>query len=170
MAIYIIGVLFILLIIFILVILNNYSKLKQLSEVCDISKDKLLDSLNEKKGLLIKLKDESKNKELIKIINFDEEENIFELEKVLFDARWNLNKLIENKKIKLKKELTEILNNLNKIEEDIEGLKDYYNSKAITYNEKFFKKPFNFFYKLFKVEQKKIFTLRKIDDYEILKD
>ena len=59
---------------------------------------------------------------------------------------------------------------LNEIDDDIEGLKDYYNANVINYNEIFLKKPMNLIYKLLKFTQYKSFKLRKIDDYEILKN
>lgn len=110
------------------------------------------------------------NSILNKLLNIEENLDVFQLEKALFDVRWNLNKLIEEEKIKIKKESKTIITSLNEIEDEIEGLKDYYNSKAITYNEKYFKKPFYFLFKLFKLEDKKTFSLRKIENYEILKD
>ena len=59
---------------------------------------------------------------------------------------------------------------LNEIYDNIEGLKDYYNANVINYNELFLKKPLNLIYKLLKFTQYKSFKLRKIDDYEILKN
>lgn len=150
--------------------LNNYFKLKELNNFCNVSQERLFEVLNKKKNLLEKLKDQTKNKNLIKLLNIEENLDVFQLEKALFDVRWNLNKLIEEEKIKIKKESKTIITSLNEIEDEIEGLKDYYNSKAITYNEKYFKKPFYFLFKLFKLEDKKTFSLRKIENYEILKD
>lgn len=170
MTLYIILVALLIIVILVFIALNNLSKLKELMNTIDICSGKLEETLEEKKELLTKLSEETKNKDLIKLINIKDNLDIFELEKSLFDTKWGLNKLIANKKLKVKKDASIILTNLNKIEDDIEGLKDYYNSKAITYNEKYFKKPFNIIYKLLKYEQKKTFTIRKIDDYEIMKD
>ena len=60
--------------------------------------------------------------------------------------------------------------NLKILEEDLEGLKDYYNSKVIIYNEKYLNKLFCKIYKMLKLEKQKKFKLRKIESFEILKD
>ena len=169
MTLYIIIGMVVVIAVIVFIVLNNYNKLKDLNNSLIAGEEMLLKTLNTKKDLLNKVKETSKNKELIKAMNFESNLNIFELEKTLFEVKWNLNKLINEKKYTPKKDVISTLDAINKTEEEIEGLKDYYNSKAITYNEFYYKKPFTTLYKLLKLEQKKTFSLRKIEDYEILK-
>ena len=56
------------------------------------------------------------------------------------------------------------------IEEKLEGLKDYYNSNSIKYNELLYKKPFNYIYKLFKLDAKNTFKIQVSEELEILKN
>ncbi len=169
MTVYIIIGIIIILSILVFFILNNYNKLKKLDTMTDACEQKLTKALDLKKETINKIKDLSKNKELIKAMNIENNLDIFETEKTLFEVKSKLNKLINDKKITTKKDILKELETLHNTEDDIEGLKDYYNSKAITYNEIYYKKPFVYLYKLLKIEQKKIFNLRRIDDYEILK-
>ena len=150
------------------IVFIKYKKLEDLENAIITCEDNLENHLKEKneiiKAVIKDINDEELNK-----FTYTEEETIHEKEDNLFNIRWDINKyLLENPK-KNKKFKKEIIK-LNEIDDDIEGLKDYYNANVINYNEIFLKKPMNLIYKLLKFTQYKSFKLRKIDDYEILKN
>lgn len=150
------------------IIFIKYKKLKDIENAiltCEKSLNKQLKNKNEIIEKVIK----SINNEELNKFTYNEEETIHEKENNLFNIRWDINKyLLENPK-KNNKFKNNILK-LNQIDDDIEGLKDYYNANVINYNELFLKKPINLIYKLLHFTQYKSFKLRKIDDYEILKN
>ncbi len=146
----------------------KYKKLEDLENAIITCENNLENHLKEKNKIIKKVINGINDEELNKF-TYNEEETIHEKEDNLFNIRWDINKyLLENPK-KNKKFKKEIIK-LNEIDDDIEGLKDYYNANVINYNEIFLKKPMNLIYKLLKFTQYKSFKLRKIDDYEILKN
>lgn len=160
----------ILILIFIgLYIYNAYQKMKDLSDNINTSKEKIKELLDKKLDLMEKLAKNSKDKDL-KVMLKKETNSIFEMEDMLYNARWKLENLINNNKYEPKDEFRTYFDTLKGIEEEIEGLKDYYNSKVVIYNELFNVKVLNNMYKLLKLENQKKFKLRKIESYEILKD
>ena len=56
------------------------------------------------------------------------------------------------------------------LEEELDGLKDYYNANVLDYNEIFLKKYFNKIFKLLKFDSYKAFKIRKLEEYEIFKN
>ena len=163
-------IIFVLLIIFvILYIYDNYQKILYILENINTSKEKINEILDKKKDLLEKLSKDSKEKEL-KIMLKEETSDIFSKENVLFNVRWKLEDLITDKKYTPENEYKEYYEKLKTLEEDLEGLKDYYNSKVILYNEKYLNKVFCNIYKMLKLDKQKKFKLRKIESFEILKD
>ncbi len=167
---YIIIIIVLIIIFIVLYIIDNYKKIKELEKNINISLDKIKELLIKKEDLLEKIVKDTKVKELKVLIKIKDDEDIFELEKTLYDVRWKLNTLVNEEKYKPIKEFLDYYNNLNTVEESLEGLKDYYNSKVLIYNEKYLNKLFKNIYKLLKLEQKKSFKLRKIDDYNILRN
>lgn len=146
----------------------KYKKLEDLENAIITCEENLEYQLKEKNEIIKILIKEINDEELNKF-KYNEEETIHEKENALFNIRWDINKyLLENPKKNntFKKEIIK----LNEIDDNIEGLKDYYNANVINYNELFLKKPLNLIYKLLKFTQYKSFKLRKIDDYEILKN
>ena len=146
----------------------KYKKLEDLENAIITCEENLGYQLKEKNEIIKILIKEINDEELNKF-KYNEEETIHEKENALFNIRWDINKyLLENPKKNntFKKEIIK----LNEIDDNIEGLKDYYNANVINYNELFLKKPLNLIYKLLKFTQYKSFKLRKIDDYEILKN
>ena len=143
------------------IVFIKYKKLEDLENAIITCEDNLENHLKEKNEIIKKVIKDINDEELNKF-TYNEKETIHEKED-------NLNKyLLENPK-KNKKFKKEIIK-LNEIDDNIEGLKDYYNANVINYNELFLKKPMNLIYKLLKFTQYKSFKLRKIDDYEILKN
>lgn len=150
------------------IVFIKYKKLEDLENAIITCEDNLENHLKEKNEIIKKVIKDINDEELNKF-TYNEEETIHEKEDNLFNIRWDINKyLLENPK-KNKKFKKEIIK-LNEIDDNIEGLKDYYNANVINYNESFLKKPMNLIYKLLKFTQYKSFKLRKIDDYEILKN
>lgn len=152
-----------------IIILINYLKLKDLNDTIKICENKIKENLDEKKELLDKVTKSCKNKELAKI-EVREEIDIFEFDNTLYDIRNKINTLINDKKYKPKKEIIEVIKELNDVDDNIEGLIDYYNSKVSMYNSKYEVKPFNFIYKILKLPVFETFKVKKIVNYEILKD
>lgn len=148
--------------------LFNYLKLKEFSNVIDVCVNNIEEALDRQDKeivkILVSVKDQKIKETYVIKDNFD----LFEKEDLIFNVSWNINKYFEDKKVKKKDK--EILRNINSIEEEIEGLKDYYNSNSIKYNELYNKIPFVYIFKLLKLENKKVFKLRKLENYEILKD
>jgi len=150
------------------IVFIKYKKLEDLENAIITCEDNLENHLKEKNEIIKEVIKDINDDELNKF-TYNEEETIHEKEDNLFNIRWDINKyLLENPK-KNKKFKKEIIK-LNEIDDDVEGLKDYYNANVINYNELFLKKPMNLIYKLLKFTQYKSFKLRKIDDYEILKN
>jgi len=166
---YLIIILVLLIIFVILYIYDNYQKLLDILENINTSKGKIDEILDKKKEYLEKLSNDSKEKEL-KIMLKEETTNIFSKEDMLFNVRWKLEDLINDKKYTPEKEYKDYYERLKTLEEDLEGLKDYYNSKVILYNEKYLNKVFCNIYKMLKLDKQKKFKLRKIESFEILKD
>lgn len=166
---YLIIILILLVVFVILYIYDNYQKLLDILENINTSKEKIDEILDKKKMFLEDLVKESKEKEL-KIMLKEETPDIFSKEDLLFNIRWKIENLINNNKYTPQNECAGYYDRLKVLEEELEGLKDYYNSKVILYNEKFLNKFFCNIYKLLKLEKQKKFKLRKIESFEILKD
>lgn len=164
----ILGIILVILIVTLIFYINK-KKLDEINNNIIICHNKMDESLDEKQKLIDKIAKKAKNKDILKLIK-QETDTIFEKEKNLFDAKWNLNKLINEDKFKPTKEDKKIIQSLNELEETIEGLKDFYNSKVSIYNYRLNKKPLCYLYKLLKLENKKSFSLKRIENYEILKD
>lgn len=110
-----------------------------------------------------------KNKKLSdKMFDFKEKETIFEKENVLFDVNWNI--LNEYPDLNKEEEFTNFCEFIDETNEGLDGLKDFYNINVNKFNNLFNKKLFVYIYKLFGFEKGKLFTLRKLNEYEIEKD
>lgn len=165
----ILGIVFVIIIIGVIVAIN-YLKLKDLSETIKICEGKINESLTEKKELLNQICKDCKNKELSKISNIEDNLNLFEFDNTLYNIKNKINMLINDKKYKPKKEILEVIKNLNDVDDNIEGLIDYYNSKVSVYNNRYEVKPFNYIYAILKLKNIETFKIKKVVDYEILKD
>ena len=98
--------------------------------------------------------------------------NILLKEKELFEESLEINKYLEGagKKKASNSEVKKIIDSLNIIDEDLDGLKNYYNTYANIYNDYLDRGFFRFIYKLMHLEKKELFDVRKLEDYEILKN
>ncbi|MBQ6547237.1 MAG: hypothetical protein IJL74_04495 [Bacilli bacterium] len=165
--IYVIGLIILLLVILFFIVLFNYFKLKDIKEsieTCALSIDELL---NSKLELVEKILKKIKNEKLKSSFEYDKDSTLYEREDALFNISFEINKYIkESNNKKLKDDARE----LSAMEESLDGLKDFYNTNALNYNEIFFKKGLNKVFKLLKFEGYKSFKIRKLEEYEIFKN
>lgn len=143
------------------------SGLKEKEEKLDISLEKIEELVNNK--------DENVNK-ILDIISDDKlraryvkSDNVIDNENNIFSLYWDIKKYLKEKNIN-NDEINNIVKEIDKYEDDLEGLKDFYNSSVNIYNNYFYKKPFNIMYKVFRYNEKQKFISKKIESYEILKD
>ena len=129
----------------------------------------------EKREELVNNKDENVNK-ILDIISDDKlraryvkSDNVIDNENNIFSLYWDIKKYLKEKNIN-NDEINNIVKEIDKYEDDLEGLKDFYNSSVNIYNNYFYKKPFNIVYKVFRYNEKQKFISKKIESYEILKD
>ncbi len=165
--IYVIGAVVLILVIFIVIVIFKYVKLKDVQksiEMCIKSIDELL---NKKLELVNSLLKDIDNKNIEEKFSYNEEASLYEREDILFNTSFEINKYIKEKKIK---KLMPKVQDLNNLEEDIDGLKDYYNANVLNYNDIFLKKNLNKLFKLLKFDSYKSFKIRKLEEYEIFKN
>ena len=165
--IYIIGAVILLLVIFFFVVLFNYFKLNDIKtsiETCSVSIDTLLET---KFDLIKKILKKIKNEKIEKKFEYDKEGTLYEREDILFNMSFEINKYIKDSN---NKKLKDDLRELNVLEENLDGLKDFYNTNVLNYNEIFYKKTLNKIFKLLKFEGYKSFKIRKLEEYEIFKN
>lgn len=143
------------------------SGLKEKEEKLDISLEKIEELVNNK--------DENINK-ILDIISDDKlraryvkSDNVIDNENNIFSLYWDIKKYLKEKNIN-NDEINNMVKEIDKYEDDLEGLKDFYNSSVNIYNNYFYKKPFNIMYRIFRYNEKQKFISKKIESYEILKD
>lgn len=141
--------------------------LKEKQEKLDVSLKKIEE--------LINIKDDNINK-ILNIINDDKlksryikSDNVIDNENNIFNLYWDIKKYLNENNVN-NDNVNIIVKEIDKYEDDLEGLKDFYNSSANIYNNYFYRKPFNIIYKLFRYSEKQKFISKKIENYEILKD
>ena len=165
--IYVIGAVVLILVIFIVIVIFKYVKLKDVQksiEMCIKSIDELL---NKKLELVNSLLKDIDNKNIEEKFSYNEDASLYEREDILFNTSFEINKYIKEKKTK---KLMPKVQDLNNLEEDIDGLKDYYNANVLNYNDIFLKKNLNKLFKLLKFDSYKSFKIRKLEEYEIFKN
>ena len=174
--IYVVTAIIVVLLVIALIIFLNYLKLKEFDENCDIANDNIEDLLKAKKEILEQLV-EIFNDEKINMLygEYKDDSDLFEREDILFNVGWEINKLFNNlDKKELKKldnkNVVSLISDIINIEEDLQGLREYYNRNALNYNERYNKRPFTIIYNLLKFKAKKSFKLRTLEEYEILKN
>ena len=171
----IIAIIFIL-VLLIFIVTGNYLRLKGLNQNIDICSNNIEEALNKKKILIEKLIKKIDDEKLFDLYNkLTDELVLFEKEELLFNINWEINKYIRNNNLYENKDfydddINKTIKSLIILEEEIEGLEEYYNSNVVNYNEKYYKKPFTFIYNILKFNPKKGFKLRKLEEYEILKN
>lgn len=174
--IYVIIAFVIIIVLVTLIVLGNYMKLKDLDENCDVASVNIEELLEEKKKILdevvLSIDDEKIN---ALYSDYNEDSDLFEREEILFNVSWEANKFFNNsdekdvKKLK-KNNVDKLLSDLVGLEENLQGLREYYNRNVLNFNEKYNKMPFTIIYNLFKFRAKKSFKLRTLEEYEILKN
>ena len=165
--IYVIGAVVLILVICIFIIIFKYVKLKDIRNSIDICASSIEELLSKKLELVNNLLNDMKNDDLKNSFSYDEEASLYEKEDSLFNISFEINKLIkEGKSKKLKEKVKE----LNEMEENLDGLKDFYNTNVLSYNEIFKKKYANKLFKLLKFDSYKSFKIRKLEEYEVFKN
>lgn len=182
--IYVIGIIILLLVICFFVLFFKYVKLKDYQKSLDMCSISIDDLLTKKLELVNSLISDLNNEKIKNDFNYDKTGSIYEREDALFNVGFEINKYIkdshfDNKRKKKNKKDEEIhfsdeimnkVRSLNKLEEDVDGLKDYYNANVLNYNEVYLKKNFNKFFKLLRFPVYKSFKIRKLEEYEIFKN
>lgn len=158
----------ILLIGLITVIIIKLKELKEIEKKLNITEEKINEILKTKKDNLDKISRDMDDKKLINDLKEDND-NLFKFEQNLYDIKFEIKKRISNDEYTPSEELKKLLDDID-LEEKLEGLKDYYNSNSIKYNELLYKKPFNYIYKLFKLDAKNTFKIQVSEELEILKN
>ena len=165
--IYAIGAIVLILVIFVVIIIFKYVKLKDVQksiEMCIKSIDELL---KKKLDLVNSILKDIDNKNIKEKFSYNEESSLYEREDSLFNTSFEINKYVKENKVE---KLIPKVQELNNLEENIDGLKDYYNANVLNYNEIFLKKNLNKLFKLLKFDSYKSFKIRKLEEYEIFKN
>ena len=164
---YIIGIIILILLVGGFIIFLKVSKLNDIKKALDICATNINEFLNKKLELINILLKDIDNKKIKKDFSYSDDFNIYEKEETLFNVSWNIYKYIKDNNItKLKDKAKE----LNVLEENLDGLKDFYNANVLNYNEIFLKKSFNKIFRIFKFGDYKSFKIRKLEEYEIFKN
>lgn len=165
--IYVIATLFLIIFIIGSIVFFRINKLKDINNSLIICSDNIDDFLKKKLDIVNDLLKEIKDEKIKKKFKYDDELSIYERESLLFDVSWDINKYVkDNKKTKLKDKVRE----LNFLEENLDGLKDYYNANVLNYNEIFLKPIFNKLFRIMHFDDYKSFKIRKLEEYEIFKN
>ena len=165
--IYIFGTIFLLLVIVLGYLFFKYSKLKDINNSIEIASESINAVLDKKLELVNELLKEVKDKKIKEKFEYSDDFSLYEKENALFNVSFDINKYVKDKKIvKLKDKVKE----LNVLEENLDGLKDYYNANVLNYNEIFLKRYFNKLFRFLKFGDYKSFKIRKLEEYEIFKN
>lgn len=164
---YVIGLIILVVVIAIIIFIFKYLKLKDIMVSINICIDSINNALDKKLKFVNELLDDIKDEKIKKNFSYNEDASLYEREDSLFNIGFEINKYVKEKKVK---NLKDKIKKLNDMEENLDGLKDYYNTNVLNYNEIFFKKYLNKFFRLLKFEQFKSFKIRKLEQYEIFKN
>ena len=163
----IVGLIILFLIIVTLFFIKLHS-LKDILNILELAKEKTRVFLNKKKETLDKIMEKINDNNFTKNIDLKEDDTIFNIDDILYKKRNLLISFLEEKK-EINEEQKILLKDLSFIEENIDGLKDFYNKQVYTYNESLSKKPFSFLFPLFKLKKLKPWNINKLIEYTILK-
>ena len=163
----IIFVFIVLLLIIGIIIFVNYTKLKDIRMCIDTCADNINNTLNHKLEMVNSLLEKLDSDTLNKKFTYDEDSSLYDREDSLFIIGFEINKYAKGHK---KKKFLDDIRELNILEESLDGLKDFYNTNLLSYNEIFLKKYFNFIFKLLGFKEYKSFKMRKLEEYEIFKN
>ena len=165
--IYVIGILILFLLIAFIFIFFKCIKLKEIKSSIDTCSMRINEFLEEKLDMVKEMFKSVRNEKLKSSFNYDESYDIYEKENVLYNIGYDLNKYIKEGRSKKLKEMIKVF---NEKEEELEGLKDFYNASVQNYNSIYTNKYLNKIFKLLRFESYKPFRIRKIEDYEIFKN
>ena len=165
--IYVFGTIFLLLVIVLGYLFFKYSKLKDINNSIEIASESINAVLDKKLELVNELLKDVKDKKIKEKFEYSDDFSLYEKENALFNVSFDINKYVKDKEIvKLKDKVKE----LNVLEENLDGLKDYYNANVLNYNEIFLKRYFNKLFRFLKFGDYKSFKIRKLEEYEIFKN
>ena len=165
--IYILGAVFLLLVIILGYLFFKYTKLREINDSINIASDSINSVLDKKLELVNDLLSKIKNDKIKSKFEYSDDYSIYEKENALFNVSFDINKYVKEKKIS---KFRDKIKELNVLEEDLDGLKDYYNANVLNYNEIFLKRYFNKLFRLLKFKDYKSFKIRKLEEYEIFKN
>lgn len=165
--IYIIGSIFFILFICGGIIFFRINKLKDIEKSLEIVSSNIEEFLDRKLSIITKLLDNIEDEKIKKEFSYSDDFTLLEKEDSLFNISWNVIKYIKDNDIK---DLKSDAHELNVLEENLDGLKDFYNANVLNYNEIFLKPSFNKIFKFFKFGDYKSFKIRKLEEYEIFKN
>lgn len=163
---YIISTIFLIIVICFVYVFFKYSKLKDINSSIEVVIESISDVLDKKLELVNALLGEVKDKKLKEKFSYSDDMTIYEKEDALFNAGFDINKSFKEGK---NKKLVDKIKDLNALEENLDGLKDFYNANVLNYNEIFLKKYFNKLFRFLKFGDYKSFKIRKLEEYEIFK-
>lgn len=144
-----------------------FVKLKDYKFSLDYSISSIEEALSKKLDSVNDLLDDINNKTLKNKFSYNSETSLQERENALFSISWDINKYVKDKNLK---KFYDDVSCLNLMEENLDGLKDFYNSNVLSYNEIFLKPYLNKIFRFLKFCDYKSFKVRKLEDYEIFKN
>lgn len=148
-----------------------YKNVKNVKSIISVASNNILTLLDQKKELIDQTIELLNSKKLKNEFVYDEEWSVFDKDNALFKIRVDISNYLNGQgKKKNSDEVHDLIKIIDTIDEDIEGLKNFYNSKVLDYKNLYDKKFFNLLFKLFKIESVNMFKSRKLDDFEILKN
>ena len=165
--IYILGAVFLLLVIILGYLFFKYTKLREINDSINIASDSINSVLDKKLELVNDLLSKIKNDKIKSKFEYSDDFSIYEKENALFNVSFDINKYVKEKKIS---KFRDKIKELNVLEEDLDGLKDYYNANVLNYNEIFLKGYLNKLFRVLKFGDRKSFKVRKLEEYEIFKN
>ena len=148
------------------------SKLKDIKESLDISINNIERVLEEKLKLVNSLMEYVDDEKIKVKFKYKQEDTLVDRESALFETSFDVNKYFKEKGVngKNKDEIKGRIHALNILEEELDGLKDFYNANVIDYEEIFLKKYLNKLFRYLKYDDYKTFKIRKLEEYEIFKN
>ena len=164
---YVIGILVLLLLVAFIFIFFKCVRLKEIKNSIDACSLKINDFLEEKLNMVKEMFKSVRNEKIKDSFNYDESYNVYEKENALYNIGCDLNKYIKESKSKKLKEMIKVF---NEKEEELDGLKDFFNANVQSYNDIYANKYLNKIFKLLKYDSYKTFRIRKMEDYEIFKN
>lgn len=148
-----------------------YNNIKNVKSIISVASNNILVLLDQKKELINKVIESLNSKKLKNEFIYDEEWSVFEKDNALFKIRIDISDYLNGQgKKKKSTEINDLLKDIDTIDEDIEGLKNFYNSKVLDFKSLSDNKVFSLVLKIFKIENINMFKSRKLDDFDILKN